>query len=175
MSDSPPAKKTDVEPGVQSQDEAETPMDRDAQEAQGQGTAYELEVKEQDRWLPIANGTFNVPFQLFAWFSPVMLCVRRPWIAGCCCARRSSVRIFAAAAAVERSALLGVRHELRTGSNFFPPIVSRSSGCGCSIETDAEKVKAMRCTRRRPPLSLFSFSSPNPRLFPPVICVKRRI
>ncbi|KAF1809630.1 hypothetical protein P152DRAFT_468282 [Eremomyces bilateralis CBS 781.70] len=55
MSASPPVKKSDVEPGAQSQDEADTPMDREAQETQGQGTGYEFEVKEQDRWLPIAN------------------------------------------------------------------------------------------------------------------------
>lgn len=30
-------------------------MDRDGQEAQAQGLGYEFEVKEQDRWLPIAN------------------------------------------------------------------------------------------------------------------------
>lgn len=30
-------------------------MDREAQDTQAQGLGYEFEVKEQDRWLPIAN------------------------------------------------------------------------------------------------------------------------
>lgn len=42
-------------------------MDREAQDTQAQGVAYEFEVKEQDRWLPIANGTF------------VSFLLRRPW------------------------------------------------------------------------------------------------
>ena len=41
---------------AQSPDE-EQPMDRNAEETQAQGLGYEFEVKEQDRWLPIANGT----------------------------------------------------------------------------------------------------------------------
>ncbi|KAI9811319.1 MAG: hypothetical protein M1827_005478 [Pycnora praestabilis] len=53
MSASPP-KDVDVEPGAQSPDETEH-MERDLQEAQAQGLGYEFEVKEQDRWLPIAN------------------------------------------------------------------------------------------------------------------------
>lgn len=52
MSSTPP-KKEGVEP-AQSPDE-EQPMDRNAEEAQAQGLGYEFEVKEQDRWLPIAN------------------------------------------------------------------------------------------------------------------------
>lgn len=52
MSDSPP-KKEGVEP-AQSGDE-EHPMDRSAEDTQAQGLGYEFEVKEQDRWLPIAN------------------------------------------------------------------------------------------------------------------------
>lgn len=55
MSATPP-KKVDVEPGVQSPDDSEPPMDREAQDTQAQGLGYEFEVKEQDRWLPIANG-----------------------------------------------------------------------------------------------------------------------
>ncbi|KAH9873646.1 hypothetical protein IAQ61_004270 [Plenodomus lingam] len=51
MSASPP-KKEGVEP-AQSPDEE--PMDRNAEETQAQGLGYEFEVKEQDRWLPIAN------------------------------------------------------------------------------------------------------------------------
>lgn len=31
-------------------------MEKEGQDTQGQGLAYEFEVKEQDRWLPIANG-----------------------------------------------------------------------------------------------------------------------
>ncbi|KAI9695628.1 MAG: hypothetical protein M1820_008475 [Bogoriella megaspora] len=50
-----PQKETDVEPGVQSPDDNEPPMDREAQDTQAQGLGYEFEVKEQDRWLPIAN------------------------------------------------------------------------------------------------------------------------
>ncbi|KAF2270680.1 hypothetical protein CC78DRAFT_573969 [Lojkania enalia] len=53
MSSTPP-KKEGVEPGAQSPDDSEPHMDREAQEAQAQG-GYEFEVKEQDRWLPIAN------------------------------------------------------------------------------------------------------------------------
>ncbi|KAF2013167.1 hypothetical protein BU24DRAFT_372330 [Aaosphaeria arxii CBS 175.79] len=54
MSTTPP-KKEGVEPGAQSPDSSEPHMDREAQEAQAQGLGYEFEVKEQDRWLPIAN------------------------------------------------------------------------------------------------------------------------
>ncbi|KAF2085618.1 hypothetical protein K490DRAFT_67502 [Saccharata proteae CBS 121410] len=54
MSSTPP-KKTDVEPGAQSPDDSEPHMDREAQDTQAQGLGYEFEVKEQDRWLPIAN------------------------------------------------------------------------------------------------------------------------
>ncbi|KAF2707583.1 hypothetical protein K504DRAFT_458081 [Pleomassaria siparia CBS 279.74] len=54
MSSTPP-KKADVEPGAQSPDDSEPHMDREAQDTQAQGLGYEFEVKEQDRWLPIAN------------------------------------------------------------------------------------------------------------------------
>jgi len=54
MSDTPP-KKLDVEPGVQSADDSEPHMDREPQDTQAPGLGYEFEVKEQDRWLPIAN------------------------------------------------------------------------------------------------------------------------
>ncbi|KAI9662854.1 MAG: hypothetical protein M1821_007901 [Bathelium mastoideum] len=50
-----PQKEPDVEPGVQSPDDTEPHMDREAQDTQAQGLGYEFEVKEQDRWLPIAN------------------------------------------------------------------------------------------------------------------------
>ena len=56
MSSTPP-KKEGVEQGAQSPDDSEPHMDREAQETQAQGLGYEFEVKEQDRWLPIANGT----------------------------------------------------------------------------------------------------------------------
>ncbi|KAF2281266.1 uncharacterized protein EI97DRAFT_364719, partial [Westerdykella ornata] len=56
MSSTPP-KKGDVEPQAQSPDGSDPPppMDREAQETQTQGLGYDFEVKEQDRWLPIAN------------------------------------------------------------------------------------------------------------------------
>jgi nuclear transcription Y subunit beta len=63
MSSTPP-KKEGVEPGPQSPDDSEPHMDREAQDTQAQGLGYEFEVKEQDRWLPIANGGsfyFNSP------------------------------------------------------------------------------------------------------------------
>ena len=57
MSVSPP-KETDVEPaGAPSPDTSEH-MDRGDPEGQARELAYEFEVKEQDRWLPIANGWF---------------------------------------------------------------------------------------------------------------------
>ncbi|KAF2636117.1 hypothetical protein P280DRAFT_410095 [Massarina eburnea CBS 473.64] len=54
MSSTPP-KKEGVEQAAQSPDDSEPHMDREAQETQAQGLGYEFEVKEQDRWLPIAN------------------------------------------------------------------------------------------------------------------------
>ena len=57
MSSTPP-KNDGVEPAPQSPDDSEPHMDRDGQETQAQGLGYEFEVKEQDRWLPIANGAF---------------------------------------------------------------------------------------------------------------------
>ncbi|KAI0175881.1 nuclear transcription factor Y subunit B-3 [Hypoxylon sp. FL1284] len=53
MSDSPQSPPKDVEPGVPSPDD-EAQMN-DPQDPHGSGLAYEFEVKEQDRWLPIAN------------------------------------------------------------------------------------------------------------------------
>ena len=55
MSSTPP-KKEGVEQAAQSPDDEPESMDREAQETQAQGLGYEFEVKEQDRWLPIANG-----------------------------------------------------------------------------------------------------------------------
>ena len=53
MSTSPPTKELNVDPGAQSPDDESMTRDPDAQQ---QGLGYEFEVKEQDRWLPIANG-----------------------------------------------------------------------------------------------------------------------
>lgn len=55
MSTSPP-KEPDVEQSAQSGEEQDH-MDREPEGAQGTGLG-EFEVKEQDRWLPIANGWF---------------------------------------------------------------------------------------------------------------------
>lgn len=54
MSSNSPSKEPEVEPEVQSGEDQEH-MEKDPQDpsAPGQG---EFEVKEQDRWLPIANG-----------------------------------------------------------------------------------------------------------------------
>jgi nuclear transcription Y subunit beta len=57
MSDSPQSPPKDVEPGVQSPDD-EAQMN-DPQDPHAGGLSYEFEVKEQDRWLPIANGELN--------------------------------------------------------------------------------------------------------------------
>jgi len=55
MSDSPQSNPKDVEQGGQSADEEGAQMN-DPQDPHSSGLAYEFEVKEQDRWLPIANG-----------------------------------------------------------------------------------------------------------------------
>lgn len=53
MASTSPSKEPEVEPEVQSGEDQEQ-MDKDQQDhTQGQS---EFEVKEQDRWLPIANG-----------------------------------------------------------------------------------------------------------------------
>ncbi|OIW35240.1 nuclear transcription factor Y subunit B-3 [Coniochaeta ligniaria NRRL 30616] len=54
MSDSPQSNPKDVEQGGQSADEEGAQMN-DPQDPHASGLAYEFEVKEQDRWLPIAN------------------------------------------------------------------------------------------------------------------------
>ncbi|KAJ9669340.1 transcriptional activator hap3 [Coniosporium apollinis] len=55
MSATPPKKGGD-EAGEPSPGGSDTRgMDREAQDTQAQGLGYEFEVKEQDRWLPIAN------------------------------------------------------------------------------------------------------------------------
>lgn len=61
-----PSKKESEESGVQSPEESDPPMDRDAHDTQG--LPYELEVKEQDRWLPIANGSYLQETLLFFLF-----------------------------------------------------------------------------------------------------------
>ena len=67
MSSTSPSKDAEVEPEVQSGEDQEQ-MDKDQHDiAQGQG---EFEVKEQDRWLPIANGKLC----LFSTGSSVLLC-----------------------------------------------------------------------------------------------------
>jgi hypothetical protein len=53
MSASPP-KESNVEPAPQTPDDESMSRDPDAQQLGLAG--YEFEVKEQDRWLPIANG-----------------------------------------------------------------------------------------------------------------------
>jgi hypothetical protein len=55
MSDSPPKNEQETEQGAQSGEEPDL-MDREQEGAQ-QGLG-DFEVKEQDRWLPIANGWF---------------------------------------------------------------------------------------------------------------------
>jgi hypothetical protein len=55
MADSPSKADPDVEPNQHSGDDDNTHMDRDQEGVQGQGLG-DFEVKEQDRWLPIANG-----------------------------------------------------------------------------------------------------------------------
>lgn len=55
-----PRETEDVEPTAQSGDENE-PAQQTAEETEGpmnrdEGLGYDFEVKEQDRWLPIANG-----------------------------------------------------------------------------------------------------------------------
>lgn len=66
MSDSPPKNEQEPEQGAQSGEEPDQ-MDREQEGAQ-QGLG-DFEVKEQDRWLPIANGwfCFILPFR-FGWY-----------------------------------------------------------------------------------------------------------
>lgn len=60
MSDSPQSNPKDVEQGAPSGDD-EAQMN-DPQDPQSTGLGgYEFEVKEQDRWLPIANGMLKMP------------------------------------------------------------------------------------------------------------------
>jgi len=80
MSDSPQSNPKDVEQGAPSPDE-DAQMN-DPQDPHSSGLAYEFEVKEQDRWLPIANGMSCLsPFsstmireRLLWWCSAVEAC-----------------------------------------------------------------------------------------------------
>lgn len=54
MAPTPPERES-VEPVAQSPDEEAGSPSMDANDEQGLGV-YEFEFKEQDRWLPIANG-----------------------------------------------------------------------------------------------------------------------
>jgi hypothetical protein len=66
MSDSPPKNESEAaEQGAQSGEEPDQ-MDREQEGAQ-QGLG-DFEVKEQDRWLPIANGWFCFNFREFSKF-----------------------------------------------------------------------------------------------------------
>lgn len=73
MSASPP-KETDVEQGGPSPENSEH-MDRADPDAQARDLAYEFEVKEQDRWLPIANGSFFSCHHVM--HLPLLLCSSR--------------------------------------------------------------------------------------------------
>jgi nuclear transcription Y subunit beta len=64
MSDSPPKNEQETEQGAQSGEEPDQ-MDRE-QEGVQQGLG-DFEVKEQDRWLPIANGWFCLNLRFRFW------------------------------------------------------------------------------------------------------------
>ncbi|KAK9438783.1 Nuclear transcription factor Y subunit beta [Metarhizium brunneum] len=55
MSDSPQSPPKDVEQGAQSPDDEGQMNDNQDPHSAGGAAGYEFEVKEQDRWLPIAN------------------------------------------------------------------------------------------------------------------------
>ncbi|KAG8420931.1 transcriptional activator hap3 [Metarhizium acridum] len=55
MSDSPQSPTKDVEQGAQSPDDEGQMNDNQDPHSAGGAAGYEFEVKEQDRWLPIAN------------------------------------------------------------------------------------------------------------------------
>jgi hypothetical protein len=59
-----PAKETEVEQGDPSPENSDHNMDRGDVDAQARDLTFEFEVKEQDRWLPIANGWFSMHCQL---------------------------------------------------------------------------------------------------------------
>jgi hypothetical protein len=70
---------------VQSPDGDEAHMDREGADAQAQGLGYEFEVKEQDRWLPIANGAYTLPcpLLLFDLCRPPLPSACRRIVSGC--------------------------------------------------------------------------------------------
>lgn len=61
MSDSPQSPPKDVEQGAQSPDDEGQMNDNQDPHSVGSTAGYEFEVKEQDRWLPIANGESYPP------------------------------------------------------------------------------------------------------------------
>jgi len=65
MSDSPQSAPKDVDQGVQSPDGEHQQQMNDPQDPHSGGLGYEFEVKEQDRWLPIANGMSYLPSSSF--------------------------------------------------------------------------------------------------------------
>lgn len=77
MSDSPQSNPKEVEQGAPSGDDEAQQMNEN-QDPHQSGHGYEFEVKEQDRWLPIANGTCCVsrPPLVFDAFSMVVLSAR---------------------------------------------------------------------------------------------------
>ena len=77
MSDSPQSNPKDVEQGAPSGDE-EAQMN-DPQDPHSTGLGYEFEVKEQDRWLPIANGMSGFPFFDASLMLPLAMIRVSPW------------------------------------------------------------------------------------------------
>lgn len=75
MSDSPQSNPKDVEQGAPSPDEDAQPQMNDPTDPHQSRLTYEFEVKEQDRWLPIANGTSS----LFLLCSLPMIRLRASW------------------------------------------------------------------------------------------------
>jgi len=63
MASTPKDLDAEVEEHDQSPDEQEQQehMERGQQDASQQQPVFDFEVKEQDRWLPIANGQYNYP------------------------------------------------------------------------------------------------------------------
>jgi len=77
MSDSPQSNPKDVEQGAPSGDE-EAQMN-DPQDPHSTGLGYEFEVKEQDRWLPIANGMSSLPLFHASQVPPLAMIRVRLW------------------------------------------------------------------------------------------------
>lgn len=82
MSSASPPKEPEADPVTQSGDEADH-MEREHQDlpAHGQG---EFEVKEQDRWLPIANGSSLSPIFFFFFISFAFFGTTRLMLSICC-------------------------------------------------------------------------------------------